>query len=311
VLLLGAGVLFGPDGLGVVRPELLGDLLPLLIGFAVAVILFEGGMNLDLKRLRRSATSIRRLNTVGALVTWAGGALAARWFMEWPWRLAILFGSLVIVTGPTVINPLLRRLRVKKRVATVLEAEGVLIDAIGAITAVVALEVALTGAGIGRGLEDVALRLAFGGLVGVAFGFLTSGLLRLHWLVPQGYENMLILSLVLVVFHVCDSLLGESGLVAVTLAGLVVGNVKVRALEERREFKEQLTTLLIGVLFVLLAADVRLAEIFGLAPRNLFDPAAQGFGRRFGRCQSVRCCRHASLAGISGDYKQAGRTRPN
>jgi NhaP-type Na+/H+ or K+/H+ antiporter/Trk K+ transport system NAD-binding subunit len=264
VLLLGAGVLLGPDGLDVVRPDRLGDVLVLLIGFAVAVILFEGGMNLDIKRLRRSATSIRRLNTVGALVTWVGGALAARWFMHWPWRLAILFGSLVIVTGPTVINPLLRRLRVKSRVATILEAEGVLIDAIGAITAVVALEVALSGGGIGRGLGDVALRLAFGGLVGVAFGLMTSGLLKLHWLVPEGLENILILSLVLVAFHVCNALLGESGLIAVTLAGLVVGNIKVRALEDLREFKEQLTTLLIGLLFVLLAADVRVAEVVGL-----------------------------------------------
>jgi len=278
VLLVAAGVLLGPDGANVVRPGLLQDLLPMLVGFAVAVILFDGGMNLDIRRLRRSAPVIQRLITVGALVTWLGGSLAARWIMGWSWPLSILFGSLVIVTGPTVINPLLRRLRVKKRVGTILEAEGVLIDAIGAIIAVVALEVAFHAqTGIGQGIWELLVRLLFGSLVGVAFGFAVAGLMRLHKLIPEGLENMLILALVLVVFQFSDALLSESGIVTVTLAGLVVGNIKTRALGSLRDFKEELATLLIGMLFVVLAADVRLAEIGELGWRGAATVAALMF----------------------------------
>lgn len=268
VLLLGSGVLLGPDVLGLVRPKLLGESLPLLVGFAVAVILFEGGMNLQFKRLKRSATSIRRLITVGALCTWVGGALAARLLMGWSWQLSILFGSLVIVTGPTVINPLLRRLRVQRRVATILEAEGVLIDAVGAIIAVVALEVALSDAGAAYGFEALMLRLIIGSALGVLFGLLMAALLRWHHLVPEGLENMLILALVLLTFQFSDAAVSESGIVAVTLAGLVVGNIKTRALRDLLEFKEQLTTLLIGMLFVILAADVRIAQIAELGWRG-------------------------------------------
>jgi NhaP-type Na+/H+ or K+/H+ antiporter len=274
VALLGAGVLLGPDTLDVIRPGELGDLLPMLIGFAVAVILFEGGMNLDIKRLRHSATSIRRLITIGAVVTWLGGAVAARFLMGWSWQVSLLFGSLVIVTGPTVIAPLLRRLNLRRRVATILEAEGVLIDAVGAITAVVTLEVVITAADFSSGVADLLLRLGFGSVVGVAFGLLTAGLLRWHHLVPDGLENMLTLAFVLAVFQLSDSVMHESGIVAVTIAGIVVGNVKTRVLEDLREFKEQLTVLLIGMLFVLLAADVRIAEIADLGWRGAATVAA-------------------------------------
>lgn len=144
VPLLAAGIILGPDGLGLIHPRSLGEGLFSLVSLAVAVILFEGGLNLDLRRLGREGSAIRRLVTVGALVTAAGGALAAGSIMGWSPRLSILFGTLVIVTGPTVIRPLLRNVPLRPRLATVLEAEGVLIDPIGAIVAVVTLEVVLT-----------------------------------------------------------------------------------------------------------------------------------------------------------------------
>lgn len=139
VLLLAAGVLLGPDGAGLIHPGALGPALNILTGFAVAVILFEGGINLKFRRLRRAQRSIRQLILAGGAVTVAGGAAATHLIMGWPWKTALLFGTLVMVTGPTVINPLLKRLKVRRSVATVLEAEGVLIDAVGAVVAVVAL----------------------------------------------------------------------------------------------------------------------------------------------------------------------------
>jgi NhaP-type Na+/H+ or K+/H+ antiporter len=272
VLLLAIGVLLGPDVLDAVRPGSLGHSLHTLVGFAVAVILFEGGMNLNLERLRLEKRVIRQLMTAGALVTAVGGALAARWILGWGWTLAVLFGTLVMVTGPTVITPLLRRIKVKPRVATVLEAEGVLVDAIGAIVAVVALEVAIspTGPSLGSGAWNVAARLGFGALLGMAAGFGLAGLLRIERfkVVPDGLESTFTLAFAVALFQVSNAVLPETGIVAVVAAGMVVGNSGSRVLGELREFKEKLTVLLIGLLFVLLAADVRMSDVAGLGWRG-------------------------------------------
>jgi len=271
VLLLGAGVLLGPDVLDVVRPASLGATLQSLVGFAVAVILFEGGLNLNLRRLRRQARSIRGLVTVGALVTAIGGTLAARLVLGWAWATSALFGSLVIVTGPTVITPLLRRIRITRKPRTVLEAEGVLGDAIGAIVAVVTLEVVITPSlwSLARGPWSLVSRLGTGLVVGLVGGLLIALLLRVRRVVPEGLENVVALSLALLVFQASNALLPESGIVAVVVSGLVMGNVETHALEDLREFKEQLTVLLIGLLFVLLAADIRLAEVEALGVPGL------------------------------------------
>jgi NhaP-type Na+/H+ or K+/H+ antiporter len=266
VLLLSIGVLLGPDGLDVVRPANLGESLHALVGFAVAVILFEGGMSLRLARMRREARSIRQLVTVGALVTAVGGALAARLLLEWEWTRSILFGTLVMVTGPTVINPLLRRLKIKERVATVLEAEGILVDAIGAIVAVVTLEVVVSPAplSVAGGLWHLLSRLGFGAVFGAAWGWGLAALLRGERVVPEGLENVFTLSFAVALFQVSNALVPDTGVLAVIVAGIVVGNSPSRALEDLREFKEQLTLLLLGMLFVLLAADVRLSQVRAL-----------------------------------------------
>ena len=147
VLLLATGVLLGPDVSNIVQPAVLESGLTIMVGFAVAVILFEGGMNLRIDRIRRESRTIWLLLTLGALVSAIGGTLAAKTFLDWDWKISALFGTLVIVTGPTVVTPLLRRIKVRHSVGTVLEAEGVFLDAIGAIVAVVALEVALSTTG--------------------------------------------------------------------------------------------------------------------------------------------------------------------
>ncbi len=276
VLLLAAGVLLGPDGLGLVQPATLGPALSMLVSFAVAVVLFEGGLNLDLRRLRREATTIRRLVVLGALITGLGGAVAARFLMGWPWILSLLFGSLVIVTGPTVITPLLRRIKVRRSVATILEAEGVLIDPVGAIIAVLALEAALNTADPGRGSElaNFALRIGVGVVVGVAGGLLLAVLLRFRKVVPEEMQNVFALAMVFAIFQTSDAMQHESGIMAVTVAGLIFGNLRSQALRELKEFKEQLTLMLIGLLFVLLAADVRVQQVMALGKAGLLTVVA-------------------------------------
>jgi len=270
VLLLLAGAGLGPDGMDWIDPRSLGAGLTAVVELAVAVILFEGGLNLEISRLRREQTSIRRLVTWGALITLVGGALAAHWCLDWSWMRSFVFGGLIVVTGPTVVGPLVRNLRLRSRVATVLEAEGVLIDPIGAILAVLLLEIAL------QGIESIwdapmllGASLGFGAIAGLLAGFALAGLLRVRNLVPDGYENIFALAYVLLLFQGCDEIVPHSGILAVTVAGVVVGNLRTRVDRNLREFKDQLTVLLIGLLFVLLAADVRFDDVLALGWRGL------------------------------------------
>lgn len=303
VVLLVAGVLLGPDVAGLVQPEQLGDAIHMLVGFAVAVILFEGGMNLDIHRLRQEALAIRRLVTLGSLITGVGGTLAARLLMGWDWRLSAVFGALMIVTGPTVVTPLLRRLRVKDPVNTVLQAEGVLIDSIGAIVAVVTLEVAFAGgASMQAALVIAAVKLGMGAAIGLAAGLAISLILGSRSLIPSGLQNILVLSFVVALFQFSDTVQPESGLAAVTVAGVVVGGTQAGARRQTRvrrelfDFKEQLTVLMIGLLFVLLAAEVRLSDVAALGWRAGATVAAlmlvvrpiQAFACTFGSSLSWR-----------------------
>jgi NhaP-type Na+/H+ or K+/H+ antiporter len=274
VLLLLAGAGLGPDGLGWVQPRDLGDGLFMAVDLAVAVILFEGGLNLEIKRLRLEQDAIRRLVTLGAAITMIGGAAAVGVFFGWPWRRALLFGSLVVVTGPTVVGPLVRELRLRPRVASLLEAEGVLIDPIGAILAVLMLEIAIASGSLQSQGTYLLLRLGFGALAGVVSGFAIAGLLRVRRLLPEGHENIFVLAAVLLLFESCEEVVSHSGLLAVTLAGVVVGNLRTPVDRDLREFKDQLTVLLIGLLFVLLAADVRLDDVLALGWPGLAVVAA-------------------------------------
>lgn len=264
LLLVGAGV--GPDGLDWVHPEALGEGLFAIVELSVAIILFEGGLNLEISRLRRESTAIRRLVLFGSVITLIGGAIAANAFLGWSWMNSLVFGSLVVVTGPTVIGPLVQSLRLKSRVSTVLEAEGVLIDPVGAILAVLLLDVALAPGvdSVTAGARIMLLQAGFGGVAGIVGGYLLARLLRAKRLVPEGYENIVVLASVLFLFQGCNEVLAQSGLLAVTLAGVVVGNLRTPVDRDLREFKDQLTVMLIGMLFVLLAATVRLDDVRSL-----------------------------------------------
>jgi NhaP-type Na+/H+ or K+/H+ antiporter len=271
VLLLISGVALGPDGLGWVQPRSLGDGLFSIVDFAVAIILFEGGLNLQMSRLRREGIAIRRLVTFGALVTLVGGAAAVHVWLGLDWMQSFLFGALVVVTGPTVVGPLVSELRLKSRVSTVLEAEGVLIDPIGAILAVVILGIALSGDPAsflfvegGAGLA----RLGAGTALGIAAGFVLARMLRISWMLPDGLENVFVLSAVLLLYAGAETVLSHSGVLAVTVAGVVVGNTRSPVERDLREFKDQLTVMLIGLLFVMLAADVRYEQVAALGWRG-------------------------------------------
>ena len=260
LLLLLLGLLLGPVS-GLFDPDVVfGELLFPLVSLAVGVILFEGSLTLSFREVRGLSTVIRRLVTLGALVSWAVAALAAYWFIGLDWQLAALFGALVVVTGPTVIVPLLRSVRPRAPIATILRWEGIIIDPIGALLAVLVYEFIASAAAADSGSLGTIVGLllqstASGVALGAAGGYLLGTVLRRYWL-PDYLINVVVLASVLTVFTAANLLAHESGLLAVTLMGIWLANMKQVPLEGVLDFKEDLTILFVSALFILLAARI-------------------------------------------------------
>ena len=265
VFLLLFGILLGGDGLNILHPYDLGIGLEVLVALSVAIILFEGGLNLELRELGKVSNSLRNLVTIGTLITLVGGGMAAHWLAEFPWSIAFLYASLVVVTGPTVIGPLLKQVRVDRQVATLMEGEGVLIDPIGAILAVVVLNTIInTSAAPLDIVSGLVLRLGIGALVGAFGGWLLGLFLKQADSLSDELKNLVVLAVVWGLFGLSQSLRSESGLMATVVAGIVV---KASSIPEERllkRFKGQLTVLCVSVLFVLLAADLSIDSVFAL-----------------------------------------------
>ncbi|WP_439637864.1 cation:proton antiporter [Gloeomargarita lithophora] len=255
------GIVLGADGLGWLQPQSLGMGLEVVISLCVALILFEGGLNLSLRELGQVSGTIQNLVTVGALITLVGGGVAAHTLGEFPWPLAFLYGSLVTVTGPTVIGPLLRQVKVDRKLGALLEGEGVLIDPVGAILAVVVLNIVLTG---DTGWTEIVLglgtRLGLGIGIGAVGGWLLSWLFRQESVPSQDLKNLAVLAGLWGLYGLAQWVQSESGLMAAAVAGIVL---QLAAPEQRllRRFKGQLTTLAVSLLFILLAADLSLASL--------------------------------------------------
>jgi NhaP-type Na+/H+ or K+/H+ antiporter len=260
VLLLGAGVAAGPDGLGILLPAALGDGIAPLVTLAVTVILFEGGLALRLEELRAQQRSLSLLLTLGAAVSFVIGTLAAALLLGLPWRIAGLYGALMIVTGPTVVTPMLARIPLARRVRELLIGEGVLIDPIGAIIAIVAAEYVVGHYQAWEMGGLVFLRLGIGGAIGGIVGLLVAVALRRNW-IPELMRNPVVLASALTAAAVASRISSEAGLMSAVVQGVVMGNIGLRGLGALRQFKEEMTILLLSFIFVLLAADLRLAAI--------------------------------------------------
>lgn len=265
VLLLLFGILLGRDGLGFLVPSLLGVGLEVVVSLSVALILFEGGLNLQLGELKEVSSSLRNLVTLGVLITLMGASIAAHWLSEFPWSIAFLYASLVVVTGPTVINPLLKQIGVDKQVSTLLEGEGVFIDPIGAILAVIVLHFVLSGNVQAFILiKGLVLRLGIGGAIGISGGWLLCQLLKQDEFLSQELKNLVVLASVWGLFSLAQVLRGESGLVVAVVMGIVLRASNLSSEHLLRRFNEQLSILANSVLFILLAADLSIASVFAL-----------------------------------------------
>jgi len=265
VFLLVLGIFLGKDCLHILQPSNLGVGLEVLVSLSVAIILFEGGLNLELRELGRVSAPLRNLVTLGTLITLIGGGMAAHWLTEFPWSIAFLYASLVVVTGPTVISPLLKQVEVDRRVATLLEGEGVLIDPVGAILAVVVLDTILNSNAVPLEIvSGLGLRLGVGAAIGGACGWLLGLFLKRTPFLSEDLKNLVVLAGVWGIFGLAQTLRGESGLMATVVAGIVLKASSIPQERLIRRFKGQLTVLCVSVLFILLAADLSIASIFAL-----------------------------------------------
>ncbi len=262
LFLLVSGILAGPVT-GLLEPDrLMGDLFFPFVSLSVAVILFEGSLTLKINDIAGMRRVIRNLVSYGMLTTWVITTVICRMSLDFSWEISFLFGAVTVVTGPTVITPMLRTVRPNIDVANILRWEGILIDPIGATLAVLVYEFILIGAGAGAWWHTA---WAFGSILltglmlGWAVGYLFGIVLRRHWL-PRYLHNLSALFLVTATFTLANLLQEESGLLAVTVMGLWLTNMKDVMVDEILDFKESLSILLISLLFILLAARIDLND---------------------------------------------------
>jgi len=264
LLLLVTGFLIGPV-FGILDPdELFGDLLAPTVALAVGLILFEGGLSLRLREMAGQQRVLWLLVTVGVLITWAIAAGIVLIFTDLPTGIAILIGSILVVSGPTVVGPLLNQVRPSRSVASILKWESIFIDPVGALLAVLTFEVLLVDRvldpNIGEVVWEVVKFIVAGGLVGVGLGILSIVALRRHW-VPEHLLSLFGVSAALLAFVVADHFAAESGLLATTILGLVLANHRQIRTEQIVRFSEIIRVLLIGVLFIVLSARLDLDQL--------------------------------------------------
>ncbi len=256
LLLLLTGFAAGPI-LGRIQPDaLLGELLFPAVSLAVAIILFEGGLDLRFSDIRETAHVVRNLVTFGAGITWIGGAIGAYWILDMDVQLAALLGAILVVTGPTVIIPLLRHVQPGPRVGSLLKWEGIVIDPVGAVLAVLAFE-AITAAGAGEATSAVALAIARTAAIGMGLGAIgalgTILPIERDWL-PDYLHTNHVMMLVIAFFALSNYLQPESGLLTVTVMGVILANQRRVNIRSVVEFNERLQVLFVPLLFILLAA---------------------------------------------------------
>ncbi len=275
VFLLAAGILLGPGCAGLIDPWIYGDGLNLIITFAVVVIVFDGGINVDLRHIRRISGSVISLISIGVLITLIGGAVAAHKLAGVSWHFALLFGALVAATGPTVIVPLMNAIRVNNRVRSVLEVEGIFNDAVSIILAALIFEwIMTTYPHPGYGIAIFLLRIATGGAVGLAGGLLcVFALPRIHTIASE-LLNITTISFVLITYTIAELILRETGIFAVAVAAICVGASDIPNKKEIQEFKSDLSIILLSIIFILLAAMLRFDSIRSIGINGVFVAAA-------------------------------------
>lgn len=267
LLFLVVGAIAGPSVLHLVDPEEIGEIFPVTLEVLVAIIVFEGAFSIDVPYLRRVGSVVRNLLTVGMLITFGLAALLAGLLDVLPWRTALLFGALVTVTGPTVISPLVRQVRLNDHVRAVLLGEGVLIDPLGAVFSIVMLDVALSGLEADP-LIFVPKSLIGGAMIGLAGMFAVRGVLRLNREPSPAEATLLLLGMSVATYAVAEELIHDSGLAAMAVMGIALAARPIPHGHEVRAFEDDLSKFLVGAIYILAVATVDLDVVRALWPKG-------------------------------------------
>ncbi|MFT5133719.1 MAG: NhaP-type Na+/H+ or K+/H+ antiporter [Gammaproteobacteria bacterium] len=266
MFLLVCGLIIGPIT-GILNPdELFGELLFPLVSLSVAVILFEGSLTLKIDEIKELRSVVRNLISIGALITWLIIAIATHFLLNFELQLAFLFGAVVVVTGPTVIIPMLRTVRPNAKISNILRWEGIVIDPLGALLSVLVFDFIISSQ---RENALSSILLIFGNiiLIGTVIGALSAlalGFVLKRHLIPEYLRNVLALTLVFGVYALADIVEHESGLLAVTVMGMTLANMKGVDIDDILDFKESLSVLLISGLFIVLAARIDIFQLLAI-----------------------------------------------
>ena len=266
VLLLAAGFIAGP-ATGFLNPAAdFGEIYRPLVSLSVAIILFEGGLTLNFKEIRETSTVVRRIILLGGPMVWLLTALSAHYIAGLSWTTAVVLGAILVVTGPTVIMPLLRQAQLSSRPASILRWEAIVNDPIGALFAVLAFETVLILHG-DHHASDLAIRVPLALVLALVGGWAAARLIK--WLfirghVPEYLKVPVLLAVVLFAYSVTNVALEETGLLTVTVMGIALANTRLASLSEIRRFKETVTILLVSGVFILLTASLTVADIRSL-----------------------------------------------
>ncbi len=264
-----AGLLLGKHAAGLIDPASLGGGLMLIISLFVSIILFEGGFTLNLPDLKQINRCLWRHMALMVLVMFPLGFLAAHYIAGLGVELSLVFGSLTVVTGPTVIKPILRHIPLRNRVSTFLNGEAVIIDAIGAVLAIVVLDYIIAKSGIQFTLLRFLLSLAVGAASGALFGLAMRFILAGTRLLPDSVKSIFIIGMVFLNFGVSERIAPESGLMSVAVFGIALSTIDYKSKERILSFKEQISRLIIAILFILISARIDLSSLSGIIGSGL------------------------------------------
>jgi len=261
LFLLVEGIMVGPEMLGLLDPTIFGEGLTAIVSLSVAVIVFDGGLHINIRHIRTIQKSIIKLVTIGVLITFLGATVITHIFIGIPLELAALFGALVTATGPTVITPLVRQLHINHKVSKVLELEGVLNDAVCVILAAMVFEWIVSPLSGMEAIGFIMHRIVIGLMMGALSGALLSQFLSKGPLISEQSARLVALTMVLATYVVSEMIGNESGILAVALFGIIMGTMEVPHKQAIKEFKADLVVIMLTLIFILLAAMLKFEDI--------------------------------------------------
>ena len=268
VFLLAAGIILGPEVTGLVDPEKFGNGIELIVGLSVAIIVFEGGLDINVRHIRKIQHGILNLITFGVIITAVLSSVAVYYLLDLPFNIALLFGALISATGPTVITPIMRNITVNTKVSSTLQAEAVLNDGMSVILAALIFEWIVTSFTGFKALEFLLIRLFDGVFFGVLSGIILVLILRKMPLLTEQYARLFTISVVLAGFVSAENIGNHSGVLAMAIFGIFIGSTEIPHKKAIKEFKEDISIILLSIIFILLSTLINFDYIQAIGIRG-------------------------------------------